>query len=469
MQKNGNTIKKIIFHFSREEIKVDIPIICPFKDDDKYYCYDPFSNNIIRLSKNHYTEIKKLIAMGKTEYIANADNTWGSPARDIVFLLNTNKYFREQLFQVSIYPDMELISGLYDRSIHDLALQITRNCNFTCRYCQYATKNGISRTHENANMSDEIAQKAVDFLMKHSGDANQVNIAFCGGEPLLNFNLIHRIMQYIKEKYTFRLVTYNLTSNVSLLKEEHVDIFEKNGLQLMVSFDGPETVQNYNRKFRANGEGTYSIVMKNVMQLMRKHRKYFEKNVSFNAVYLNESQKEYAEQFFRDLGILNKVRLVGADLNGIDYQISNRDSSGSPHEIENRRNTEWYIDREKKIKNRRSVPSRWHHDGPCIPGIRRLFVDTNGNFFPCEKSMETSGLSIGSLDSGIDIKSALKLLNIGALTSEECKRCFAFRFCSICCSHCVDSENNCLSSTCKFTECENQKRIAIAFLHEFVH
>ena len=81
---------------------MDIPIIYPFKDDGKYYCYDPFSNNIIRLSKNHYTEIKKLIAMGKTEYIASADNTWGSPARDIVFLLNTNKFSILRLLKLCI-------------------------------------------------------------------------------------------------------------------------------------------------------------------------------------------------------------------------------------------------------------------------------------------------------------------------------------------------------------------------------
>lgn len=29
-----------------------------------------------------------------------------------------------------------------------------------------------------------------------------------------------------------------------------------------------------------------------------------------------------------------------------------------------------------------------HHGGPCIPAVRRLFVDTKGEFFPCERVSE---------------------------------------------------------------------------------
>ena len=44
-----------------------------------------------------------------------------------------------------------------------------------------------------------------------------------------------------------------------------------------------------------------------------------------------------------------------------------------------------------------------HHGGPCIPAVRRLFVDTKGEFFPCERvSEEDSEMCIGSLDSGFD-------------------------------------------------------------------
>lgn len=452
----------------------DAPIVHIFKKNSKHYCYDPFSNKIFLLSEKHYAEIKKMIVMGKSKYIASiTDTTWGSPARDILYLLQTNRYFSEQLFQDSIHPDLELMPGLYAGAIHDLALQITKKCNFSCRYCQYATNNGISRTHLNENMSEEIAKKAIDYLMTHSTDANQVNVAFCGGEPLLNFNLIQKIMQYIQEKYPFKMVTYNLTTNASLLKEEHIDVFQKYDLQLMISLDGPENVQNYNRKFIKNGEGTYSVVINNVMRLMKNHKKYFKNNVSFNAVHLNKSQKDDAKSFFENLNIMDKVRLVDADLKGIDYiidsvNISNLAYSEDENVKEDKRSTDWYINRERQMKNGGMIPLKWHHGGPCIPGIRRLYIDTSGKFFPCEKLMETPGLSIGSLESGIDIESAFKLLNIGNLTSEECKHCFAFRFCSICCSHCIDPENNCLSGICKTVECKNQRMLADAFLREYV-
>lgn len=452
----------------------DTPVLRMFEKNGKYYCYDPFPNKIYLLSKNHYTEITKLIAMGKSKYITSiTDAAWGSPARDILYMLNMGNYFKEELLQECVYPDIELVPDLYDRAIHDLALQITQKCNFSCRYCRYATDNGISRKHTNTNMSEEIAQKAIDYLMTHSTDANQVNIAFCGGEPLLNFTLIKEILQYIRSKYPYKPVTYNLTSNASLLKEEYIDIFQKNNFQLMISLDGPENVQNYNRKFLSNGEGTYAVVMDNIKRLMKNHKKYFQNNVTFNAVYLNESQRKDAEAFFRDLNVIDKVRLVDADLKGIDYVMDMMNVSDSLYDEngnhkDDQRDADWYINREQQMKKGGNIPSRWHHGGPCIPGIRRLYVDTFGNLFPCEKLMEAPGLSIGSLESGIHMESVLKLLNIGDLTSEDCKHCFAFRFCSICCSHCIDPTNNCLSSTCKTVECNNQKTLADAFLRAYV-
>ncbi len=450
----------------------DKPILHVFEECGKYYCYDPYPNKIFSISRDHYNEIKKLLSLGKRNYIASlSDIAWESTARDILFFLNSEKYFSGKLFETSEYPDSELIPGLYDKSINDLALQITKNCNFSCRYCQYANDNGITRTHENAIMNEKTAKASVDYLMSHSSDANKVNIAFCGGEPLLNFGLIEIVLRYVDAKYPYKMVTYNLTSNASLLNKEHINLFKKYNLKLMISMDGPESVQNYNRKFRADGEGTYSIVFDKVKQLMKTQKKYFDKNVSFNAVYLNSAQKRDAELFFNELGIIDKVRLVEADLKGIDYIAPNNKFISKTEITDNNEISpdSWYMVREPQMRNDGAIPSIWHHGGPCIPGIRRLFVDTEGIFYPCEKLTEISGLSIGSLTRGIDTDLVLRLMNIGNLTHDKCRSCFAFRFCSICCSHCFDPEKNCLSSEAKAAECDNQKKIADAFLHKFVH
>lgn len=41
-------------------------------------------------------------------------------------------------------------------------------------------------------------KKAIDFLKEHSQNAENRHIGFYGGEPLLNFELIERAVEYAK-------------------------------------------------------------------------------------------------------------------------------------------------------------------------------------------------------------------------------------------------------------------------------
>ena len=97
-----------------------------------------------------------------------------------------------------------------------------------------------------------------------------------------------------------------------------------------------------------------------------------------------------------------------------------------------------------------------HPSGPCIPGQLRLFVTTDGNFFPCEKVSENSQvMKIGNVNEGFDYEKVKKILNVGKLTENECKECFAFRNCSLC-SMVADtgkSEEDELSRNLKLESC----------------
>ena len=97
-----------------------------------------------------------------------------------------------------------------------------------------------------------------------------------------------------------------------------------------------------------------------------------------------------------------------------------------------------------------------HPGGPCLPGIQRLFVDVNGQLYPCEKVNEESELmNIGTLDKGFFLDKSLNILNIGKLTKEECKSCWAFRFCKICAVAADDTTE--LSRKKKLEHCERIK------------
>ena len=84
----------------------------------------------------------------------------------------------------------------------------------------------------------------------------------------------------------------------------------------------------------------------------------------------------------------------------------------------------------------------WHHDGPCVPGMKKLFIDVNGDFYTCEKFVEDKKSSIGNLSHGFDLKKIEEYLNIGVLTENECKSCWASRFCNICALSCVNPRSS---------------------------
>ena len=74
-----------------------------------------------------------------------------------------------------------------------------------------------------------------------------------------------------------------------------------------------------------------------------------------------------------------------------------------------------------------------HHNGPCLPGIKRLYVSVDGKYFPCEKVNEKQDFfCIGSVDDGFYINKSKDILNFGKLTEKNCKDCWALRLCSFC-------------------------------------
>lgn len=49
-------------------------------------------------------------------------------------------------------------------------------------------------------------------------------------------------------------------------------------------------------------------------------------------------------------------------------------------------------------------PTIAHPGGTCIPGLKKLFVDVDGNFYPCERIDEKSSLmNIGNIYDGFNI------------------------------------------------------------------
>ena len=90
-----------------------------------------------------------------------------------------------------------------------------------------------------------------------------------------------------------------------------------------------------------------------------------------------------------------------------------------------------------------------HPGGPCIPGVKRCLVNIDGDIFPCEKAIENQEMVIGNTEQGFYLEKVKQFMNIGTLTENECKNCWAFLLCSSCGVSCTGSDGFCAKKRLK--------------------
>ena len=101
-----------------------------------------------------------------------------------------------------------------------------------------------------------------------------------------------------------------------------------------------------------------------------------------------------------------------------------------------------------------------------VHAFRRLFVDTKGEFFPCERvSEEDSEMCIGSLDSGFDFDKMSFLLNHGKMIKEKCLGCWNLRMCAYCLAQ-IPKDNQILTENMLLQQCENSKESTLLLLYK---
>lgn len=119
-----------------------------------------------------------------------------------------------------------------------LALSVTADCNLCCRYC-YA-RGGESRD----SMSWSTARRAVDVMAE---SFQSFKIQFTGGEPLLNFALVERTVDYLGE-LALR-VPCQVQTNATLINADVAVRLQSLKIGIGVSLDGPPSVNDLLRPF----------------------------------------------------------------------------------------------------------------------------------------------------------------------------------------------------------------------------
>ena len=136
---------------------------------------------------------------------------------------------------------------------------VTLRCEHSCPYCQVSRQ---SSDRDRFDMSEETAQRALAISLE--SPPSRIKIEFQGGEPLLNFPLISKIVEAAKidAPRVGKKVEFVITSNLALLDDAVLAYCKANDILLSTSLDGPADLHNKNRP--RPGQNSYELAVKGI-------------------------------------------------------------------------------------------------------------------------------------------------------------------------------------------------------------
>jgi uncharacterized protein len=434
------------------------PFIKLFENFGKKYLYDVNRNVLLSINEEEYDILCNELR------IWNEEKSFHDIMRNSVLKkLYDAKFLQSNKITKIIHPADKNLEYYLKNKLRMVTLQVTQQCNLRCDYCVYSD-NYKNRNHTNKKMTYEDAKRNIDFLMSHSRDQSVVFIGFYGGEPLLNFDLIKKSILYAKERYSGKLINFNLTTNGTLINDEIINFFQEHDVMILISLDGPKEIHDKHRKFHNSKSSTFDRVMQN-FEHIRENYPDFVKNIAFNTVldpendlkcnfdffYSFEEIYDLENKFTSTFEAENQEKLVAkenADNDSIEkfniiweYEIFKLYLSKLRNNKSLYRNVSplvksIYNDVKRLHSQLNYSPqdlTETHHAGPCLPGVLRFLINVDGDFFPCERCNEKSDMmKIGNIKQGFNLENIRNILNIGKISEEKCKNCWAIRFCYLC-------------------------------------
>ncbi len=370
--------------------------------------------------------------MGKRSHITNDTVTLDDVREalgEIDELVNA-----EGLFTIDRYEDA--INNYSDREcvVKALCLHVAHDCNLACKYC-FAGKGEYQGEKE--LMSFEVGKKAIDFLVKNSGSRRNLEVDFFGGEPLMNFDVVKKLVSYARsiEDENNKHFRFTLTTNGVLLNDEVMEYLNDNMDNVVLSIDGRESIHNTMRPF-PNGAPSYDVIIDKFIKFakLRKDKSYYVRGTfTHNNLDFASDVIHLADLGFKQISVEPVVAKPTED-----YAIKEEDLPKLYEEYDR-------LAKEMVRRHGTKEDFNFFHfmidleGGPCVykrlsgcgSGTEYLAVTPSGDLYPCHQFVGDESFLMGNVDSGIratDIRDKFKSCNVYA--KDECKNCFARFYCS---------------------------------------
>ncbi|MBP2632945.1 MAG: radical maturase [Firmicutes bacterium] len=317
--------------------------------------------------------------------------------------------------------------------VKSLCLHVAHDCNLRCKYCFAGTGDF---GHDRSLMSKEVGEKAVDFIIAHSGQRKHCELDFFGGEPLMNMPVVKHVVEYVRkrEKETGKEFKLTLTTNGVLLNDANIAYLNDNNISLVLSLDGRKEVHDHMRPNVA-GKGSYDGIIANFKKLVdaRGGKNYFLRgtftayNLDFTADVLDMADKGF--------DLLSVEPVVAKEA---DYEITEEHLPKLFEEYD--KLTKAYIDR--KLSGNGFEFFHFNMDinnGPCVAkrlsgcgaGHEYFAVAPNGDLYPCHQFVGRDKYLLGTIFDGVISKEMPKYFRQAhVLNKPECSKCWARFYCS---------------------------------------
>ena len=438
------------------------PFIKRFKTSRRQYVFDVNSNRILSVDPEVYEVLGDYQHLTYQNILQKHSprfgrNKVGKAVKDIEQAIAREKLFLssrpQKLSNAGLSP--EEFQEVYNYRLRQIVLDITEHCNLRCHYCSREWNQGL-RNYRRRRMAEQTALKAIDFLHAHSGQSEKRSLSFYGGDPLLEFDLIQRCVDYARNEFSSDCPRFNVTTNGVLLDRNMAEYFARHRFGVTVSVDGPRSVHDRHR-VDSHRKGSYE---KSVLGLRRLFEAYDGKAadlISINMVITPPYDLDILQELWEEQRWL--PRDISTQPNYVNTEFTNflEKYDCDPSETVYRRSRKRVFStfrRECIAGTPRKTPlvfsfiepamltfyNRRVYDPPrtlyplngcCIPGNRRVFGSTDGKLWLCEKADGCPPL--GSVFSGYDSQRMQELVDTYDQESlQDCQRCWAVGICSLC-------------------------------------
>ncbi len=334
-------------------------------------------------------------------------------------------------------PDYEKIATEYKNNssvVKALCLHVAHTCNLNCSYCFAAQ----GKFHgEGALMPFEVGKRALDFLIENSGARKNLEVDFFGGEPLVNWEVVKKLVEYARsiEKDCGKHFRFTLTTNGVLIDDDVIDFANKHMHNVVLSLDGRKSVHDNLRKDLA-GNGSYDKIVPKFKKFVEKRggKGYYmrgtftHENPDFVSDILHMADLGFNSLSMEpvvcdegDSAALTKddLPILLAEYEKLATEMLKREKDGNPFEFYH-----YMLD----LKN---GPCVYKRITGCGSGTEYMAVTPWGELFPCHQFVGDKAYSLGNIYDGVTNKKVQdEFRSCNIYSRSECKECWANLYCS---------------------------------------